>query len=53
MNYKILKADTPERLMIAVNALFGNGWRVQGGVSVGIDNYGNTIFAQALIKQQA
>ncbi|SDH29559.1 DUF1737 domain-containing protein [Winogradskyella thalassocola] len=46
MEYKIIEHTDPSTLAKLINTEMGNGWRVQGGVT--ISKYGDYI--QALIK---
>jgi hypothetical protein len=63
MNYNILIADTPEKLIFAVKSEISAGWIPQGGVSVTVFpslNYAQNpmpltttvIYAQAMIKPE-
>jgi hypothetical protein len=45
--YKVVSATQLEELEKQVNNLLANGWKLQGGVSVGV---GNSYFYQAMAK---
>lgn len=50
MQYKIITTGTAGSLSTEITKMLSNGWILQGGVSVGKDEYGRCCFAQAMVK---
>lgn len=50
MQYMIAEEDNAKDLMALVNEYLEEGWALQGGVSVCVDQ-GRTSYVQALIKK--
>ena len=55
MRYDIIVKDNEKSLIIAVNKLLDNGWKLAGGVSVSVSEdeyYCCEYYAQALVKEK-
>ena len=50
MDYKIVEADTAERLANKVKFEMNDGWALHAGVAVIIDGQGHVYFYQAMIR---
>lgn len=54
MQYMVVTGDTAGELVRRVNEHLAQGWKLQGGVSVGKgmdQGYDREVYAQALIKE--
>lgn len=52
MQYQVVVENSLTRFENLVNKFINDGWRLQGGVSVMLNQYQGTVFAQALIKEE-
>jgi hypothetical protein len=53
LEYKVVAAMGEYLLELKVNALIGEGWQVQGGVSICTTGQGSSKYAQALVRPPA
>ena len=51
MKYLIQEEGSANQLEVSVNRLITDGWKPLGGVNFRKDNFKNTLFCQALIKE--